>query len=84
MKNTTANTWRDTRALDPWAYPSPRPEFDVARLDVGFETIDEAKAERDLHVQHLRRAGSIEQRKLADTLRVRPRKIVGTRSGGRS
>jgi hypothetical protein len=69
MKNTTTNTWRDARALDPWAYPSPKPEFDVARLDVGFETIDEAMAERDLRVQHLRRAGSIEHRKLAHTLR---------------
>ena len=68
MKNTTTNTWRDARALDPWAYPTPKPEFDVARLDVNFETVDKAKAERGLRVQHLRRAGSIEHRRLADTL----------------
>src|SRR5215213_7505893 len=67
MKNTTT-TARDARALDPWAYPLPKPEFDVARLDVDFETADEAKAERDLRVQHLQRAGSIEHRRLADTL----------------
>ena len=67
MKNTTT-TARDARALDPWAFPSSRPEYDIRELVGDFETVGAAKAERDLRVRHLRTAGSIEHRRLADKL----------------
>ncbi len=57
MKNKTA-TARDGRALDPWAFPSPRQDYDVRKLVRSFETVGKAKAERDLRVRHLRTAGS--------------------------
>ncbi len=67
MKNTTT-TARDARALDPWAFPSSRPEYDIRELVGDFETVGAAKAERDLRVRHLRTAGSIEHQRLADKL----------------
>ena len=67
MKNTTT-TARDARALDPWAFPSSRPEYDVRKLVGDFETVEKAKAERGLRIRHLRTAGSIEHRRLADKL----------------
>ena len=67
MKNTTT-TARDARTLDPWAFPSSRPEYDVRKLVGDFETVGKAKAERGLRIRHLRTAGSIEHRRLADKL----------------
>ena len=67
MKN-TSTTARDARALDPWAFPLPRPEFDVRELVGDFETVGKAKAEHDLRVRHLRTAGAIEHGRLADKL----------------
>ncbi len=67
MKNTTT-TARNARALDPWAFPLPRPEFDARELVGGFETVGKAKAERGLRVRHLRMAGAIEHGRLADKL----------------
>ena len=67
MKNTTT-TARDARALDPWAFPLPRQEYDVRKLVGDFETVGKAKAEHDLRVRHLRTAGSIEHQRLADKL----------------
>jgi hypothetical protein len=66
MKNTT--TARDARALDPWAFPLPRQEYDVRKLVGDFETVGKAKAEHDLRVRHLRIAGSFEHQRLADKL----------------
>ncbi len=65
MKNTTTIA-RNARALDPWAFPSPGQAYDVRKLVGGFETIDAAKAERDLRVRHLRTAGSIAHQRPAD------------------
>jgi hypothetical protein len=56
------------RAFDPWSYPPPRPHTDVRKLVGDFETVDAAKAERDLRVRHLRMAGAIEHGWLADKL----------------
>ena len=67
MKN-TLTTARDARALDPWAFPSSRQVHDARKLVGGFETIDAAKAERDLRVRHLRTAGSIAHQRLAGKL----------------
>ena len=67
MKNTTTIA-RNARALDPWAFPLPRPEFDVRELVGDFETVGKEKAERVLRVRHLRTAGSIEHGRLADKL----------------
>ena len=59
---------KDARALDPWSCPPPQPHVDVRKLIDGFETVDKAKAERDLRVRHLRMAGAIEHGRLADKL----------------
>ncbi len=67
MKNRT-KTAKDACALDPWAFPSPRQAYDARKLVRGFETIDVAKAERDLRVRHLWTAGAIEHGRLADKL----------------
>jgi hypothetical protein len=67
MEDTTT-TARDARALDPWAFPPSRPEYDVRGLVGDFETVGKAKAERDLRVRHLRRARPIGHGRLADEL----------------
>jgi hypothetical protein len=69
MKNTTT-TARDARALDPWAFPSSRPEYDIRELVGDFETVGAAKAERDLRVRHLRTAGSIEHQAAGRQTRI--------------
>ncbi len=59
---------KHARAFDPWLCPPPRPHVDIRKLVGGFETVDAAKAERDLRVHHLRMAGAIEHGRLADKL----------------
>ncbi len=59
---------KHARAFDPWSCPPPRPHVDIRKLVGGFETVDAAKAERDLRVRHLRMAGAIEHGRLADKL----------------
>ncbi len=61
-------TARDARALDPWAFPLPRQEYDVRNLVGDFETVGKARAEHDLRVRHLRTAGAIEHGRLAGKL----------------
>ncbi len=56
------------RAFNPWSCPPPQPHVDPRKLVGGFETVDKAKAERDLRVRHLRMAGAIEHGRLADKL----------------
>jgi len=68
MENTTT-TAGGGRALDPWAFPSSRPEYDVRELVGDFETVGKAKAEHDLRVRHLRTAVSIEHQRLAYKLK---------------
>ncbi len=58
MKNRT-KTAKDACALDPWAFPSPRQAYDARKLVRGFETIDVAKAERDLHARGAVRLGRL-------------------------
>ncbi len=67
MKNATI-TARNARALDPWAFPSSRSEYDIRKLVGDFETVGAAKAERDLRVRHLQMAGANEHGRLADKL----------------
>ena len=59
---------KDARALDPWSCPPPLPHFDARKLVGSFETVAKAKAEHDLRLKHLRTAGSVEHRQLADKL----------------
>ena len=68
MATTTAAS-KHIRAFDPWSFPPPRLHVDVRKLLGDFETVDKAKAEQDLRVRHLRVAGSIEHRRLADKLK---------------
>src|SRR4028119_1786421 len=67
MATTTAAS-KHIRAFNPWSFPPPRLHVDVRKLLGDFETADKAKAEQDLRVRHLRVAGSIEHRRLADKL----------------